>query len=161
MKTKTTQEQRIEVASDVLMHIDSGKLEGKNMTYLSVDTLQSHIGKSLQKVLGRFKKCKACALGGMFYALIMRHNDYKITIDVNTVPPSTMREILGKVFTKKQLLLVESAFEETFLCAYHDYTTKTQERAKNYTLRHHLNNGQETLIHIMNNIIKNNGTFKP
>ena len=145
MKTKA--EQRIEIAKDVLKWIKTGKIKvlARNCYFNPITNL-SYSGEQLKDALPQISNCEVCALGGLFYAHIMRYNDFEIDRwGINYI--DGRREMVGelKMFSERVLQNIEASFEAT----------------NEYKDKHKLSDDTETLKHIMNNIIKNKGTFKP
>jgi hypothetical protein len=72
------------------------------------------------------------------------------------------RKRLERFFTKKQLGLIESAFEQSYSYAEAaDCSTEASDRAVDYRKVNNLVNSGDALISIWKNVIKNNGIFKP
>ena len=145
MKTKA--EQRIEIAKDVLKWIKTDKLKVLSLnTYFVPKTNARYCGKQLKDVLPKIKKCEVCALGGLFYAHIMRYNEFEIDKwGVSNVGSRT--DIVYKLgmFSLGELTHIENSFESNNF----------------YRNNHNIETDTEALTHIMNNIITNKGTFKP
>jgi len=166
MKKKTKPELRVEIAKDVLKHIKANSFIPEAMTYFEVKSKHKYVGRQLKDILPKIKECRVCAIGGMFYSYVMRHNNYEIDVDgVRCVDPDENRKLMS-MFTTKQLELIEGAFEMSGFVSKGDYSRKTIDRARNYRERLNLckgvkGNDEKALIHIMKNIIKNKGTFKP
>ncbi len=148
MKTKAEQraEQRIEIAKDVLKWIRTGMIVAiTSNAYFRPLTNNKYNGKQLKDVLPKIKKCEVCAKGAMFYAHVMRHNDLVIPESGVANMNYYGEECLNlTMFTETMLGKIEDAFEDG-----------------EYTEKHNLETDENTLKHIMNNIIKNKGTFKP
>ena len=165
---KTKPELRVEIAKDVLKHIKANKIKVQVMTYFEADNFKDYIGDQLQDALPKLKNCTVCALGGLFYSYIGRHNNYALN-DKYGLDEYTMREEMT-MFKKGQLLLIETAFEAQDVnsgqCARNStYSPNTIKRAVTYRGKYDLlpryENDDKALIHIMKNIIRNKGTFKP
>ena len=131
----------------------------------------AHKGKQLKDILPKIKKCKVCALGGIFYGYVARHNNYCISdsewsggLQNITDNDCLMRNSI-EMFTNEQLYLIEVAFESydyAVKCeSSTDYSYNTIYKAKDYRRKHGIKTDNDLLIHIMNNIISNGGTFKP
>ena len=166
---KTKPELRIEIARDVLKHIKAKRIIIQHQTYFLASSKKHHEGKQLKDVLSEIKECKVCALGGMFYSYVSKYNNYTIPehgIKDIDYKASSMRNLLS-MFTKPQLHLIETAFEEQQWCDASDlikYSHETINRALGFRNRNGINwraGDEDALIHIMKNIIRNKGTFKP
>ncbi len=171
---KTKAAQRVEIAKDVIKHIKAKKITTKSWTYFDASNLSKYSGKQLKEVLPKLKKCEVCALGGMFYSYVNRYNDFTVPKSTNgdvEIRDYDMRNVM-KIFTTPQLYLIETAFEGKDV-NWNQCRNKTNladstiEKAIDYRTRNGFplakigSKGDKILIHIMNNIIKNKGTFKP
>ena len=146
MKTKTKAQLRIEIAKDVLKHIKANKIIAKTGVYFHAKAEKAHYDEQLQDVLPELKQCMVCALGGLFYGYVKRHNNYTIDDSGTTIiVDSWSMSNLMTMFSQTQLLKIECAFEHTT-----DYRDK-----------HNLEDDDKALARIMKNIISNKGTFKP
>ena len=137
-------------------------------------------GKEFQKILPKLEECNVCALGGLFTSQVRLANNCKVTSEELEYSALDMTDRMKqmKYFSRKQRALIELAFEggngyfswdahnadqdpETygvsedeyeaavaFYNKYHDYDKSDEDQDK------------ERLIDILENIIKNNGTFK-
>ncbi len=149
MKQKKSKAQlRVEIAKDVLKHIKAEKIVTEKLVYFEASSDSSHCGEQLKDVLPKLNDCRVCALGGMFYAHVNRNNKYQINTDYRNdivkVHSDDMRNELS-MFSNTQLWKIEISFE----CD------------DSYRREHDLIEDEDALIHIMKNIIKNKGTFKP
>lgn len=166
-KTKTKAELRIEIAKDVLLQIEAKKIIAMSMKYFAPKTNNKYAGKQLQEVLPKIKKCEACAVGSIFYSYVTKHNNFEIdAFGIKSVQPDDNRELMS-MFTLKQIRLIETAFEDGGFSFPTDYSDSVIERAGTYRERLGLlprknkKKDEQALIHIMKNIIRNKGTFKP
>ena len=160
-------EKRIEIAKDVIKWIKAKKITVKTEHYFIARTKSSYIGKQLKEVLPKIKTCQVCALGGLFYSYVMKYNNYEIAgsgIGSVNVRDIGMRILLEDIFTIKQLYLIECAFEKDDInnqCIMADCTITIIIKAIHYRGKNNLKTDKDALIHIMQNNIKNKGTFKP
>ncbi len=111
------------------------------------------------------KACTACALGTAFICSVDRFNTLKLNDlagqDPSNLDRSVMEKHLGRWFSPVQMDLIEEAFEtrydkDPYLHYSDDEDTK---RAVRFGARYKTDTGRLTAI--MNNIIKNKGTFIP
>lgn len=172
MKTKMTNtEKRVLIAKDVIKLIKAKKIVVESGKYFKLNSRYEYVGKQLNKVLPKIKKCEVCALGGLFYSYVMKYNNYEIDENgINYIGKICnsgyeMRDLLKSIFSEKQLYLIECAFEESDInenCESAEYSYETIERAVEYKEKHELDDDSydKLLIHIMKNIIKNKGVFK-
>jgi len=166
MTTKTKKskaELRIEIAKDVLKHIKAGSFRTERGTYFAVRLKKPSRGEQLKRVLPQAEKCTVCALGGLFYGHIIRHNGLEIDSPETHLHFNDLKihkELT--MFSKMQLDAIESAFERCNMSG--KTPTVLIERAMNFRSKHKIDipdPDSKTLTLIMKNIIKNKGTFKP
>ncbi len=147
MKTKAAQ--RVEIAKDVLKWIKAEKLTIQaHSCYFDAKPINSnyqYVGKQLKQVLPKLKKCTVCALGSLFYANIMRYNKNEIKYGISGVGFSGEIRRTLKMFSRPMMNDIERSFEGN----------------NTYRADNKLHSSETALIHIMNNIISNKGTFKP
>lgn len=176
---------RVAVAKDAVRQLQYGKTIAKkgtlfesseiqkifdalNNTSIEDFTIEDVPTLNLQKFfLKKSKKpCAVCGLGQCFVSLVRIDNDLDVKSDnfyANTISGNVIFNRLLKVFGKKQLSLIEFAFEGRYAgkafakSFYHSVTTL--DKVENFYYKN--NNVKDRLITIMKNIIKNDGTFKP
>jgi hypothetical protein len=114
--------------------------------------------------------CEACAKGGLFLSYIGIVNNYDTKagyINGRQENNSPEMQTLGQIFSKKQLSLIETAFEgDTY---FQNVKLSDKEINRCYLFRggscdetdDSLENDLKILTKICNNIIKNNGEFIP
>jgi len=165
MKTKA--EQRIEIAKDVLKHLKANKITAECAVYFKPDNKGMFEGQQLKDILPKIKNCKVCALGGIFYSYVARHNNYQLNGGLgyrglqNLDNEHRQMRSAMEMFQEKQLHLIEYAFEGRRIERFYDYSEDTQWNAITYRAKKGIKSDNAALKHIMNNIIKNKGTFKP
>ena len=170
MKTKqlTKPEKRVLIAKDVIKLIKAKKIVITTGEYFLPHSRYEYVGKQLNKVLPKIKKCEVCALGGLFYSFVSKYNNYEINdYGINKIENYVdgMRDTLEDIFSKKQLYLIECAFEQKDI-QYNCqplYSLDTITRTEGYRYYHDLEfdyDDDKALIHIMKNIISNKGVFK-
>lgn len=109
--------------------------------------------------------CNTCAKGGLFMSYVGRVNDF-IFCDVenNTGHNSLAMKKLREIFSEKQLILIEAAFEGSQIVnrlssGENYYLSPSQkEKVEDFWNKHESDNNR--LIAICENIITNKGTFK-
>ena len=153
---------RVLIAKDVIKLLDLKKIKSVRGLYLNLngeDTKDSNA--PVEKVLKKKKSCQVCALGSLFYAHVNRFNKVKVKnlrneyYDARWNHPNNQFEAtqfnickpLHSYFSQEQLLLIEDYFEENNI---YSSTVNDYIPAKKMSIRA-----------IMENIIKNNGTFIP
>jgi len=165
MKTKTKPQLRVEIAKDVIDHINAKRITCNIGGYFNPSTKGKWKNKSLQDVLPKLKYCNVCAIGVMFYSYVMRHNNFTIGwVGINGINDNSMREAMS-MFSKPQMELIESAFEIS------DYSSSLKVlpyfkkavyfREKRGLTKRDGKTNARALELIMKNIIRNKGTFKP
>jgi len=171
MKTTLTpiQKKRVAIAKDVLKHLDAQRIEADKGRYFVPETQHIYAGKQLKDVLPKIKHCKVCALGSMFYSYVSKYNNYIIpkygVRGVNN-QADKMRDLMD-MFTRQQLNLIETAFERRVIEIDERSVSKTVlYRAMDFGERKGIGGWDDdrddrTLRAIMDNVIKNKGTFRP
>lgn len=158
MKNKTKAEKRVAIAKDVIKQIRAGKLRAKAANgYICPTTpaasvcLVAFSGSDLPLTKGDVDalqgSCEVCALGSMVLSRIRKFNSVvgdQLTPD-GDVYEENAYGCLGDIFTSNQLEAIEAVFEG------YDYT---EWREEHY-------NDNDLLLAIMQNIVDNNGKFKP
>jgi hypothetical protein len=172
---------RVMIAKDVIEHVKVKNIKANRGAYFEGgeypeigETTKAKV--SLQEVMPKMELCSVCALGGMFYSSIAINNKFKADVidkregEIDTeFDGDDVRKKLGKFFSKYQMALIESAFEGTDYSYENDIEDMSDarelefEKATDFCRK---NNGEridskKAIIKIMNNIIENEGKFKP
>lgn len=174
-------QKRVAIAKDVLAAVTAKLIIPTTGTYFAVNSeiLKASPGEELQRFLLDASKddpCTACALGSCFAAKVRLGDRYKLPRhynDSSRIHPdeinSDARNQLKAYFTERQLSLIESAFEMKNIDHWID--SNYTEGYDNHELNSkspisraiHFGNeyttDEDRLIAIMENIIKNKGTF--
>jgi hypothetical protein len=175
-KAATAAQKRVLIAKDVIAQIKAKRLKARTGTWVNpvfrdgrdMDAFEKFDEKtSSVRELFLEKKipaCECCALGAMFMSCTLYNNKTTVadlldeTMDFELIVRSKNNSFsngLTQFFPKPQLKLIEAAFEGeygAFQDVCNDKTDLWYDTLPNDTKR---------LIAIMQNIIKNNGTFKP
>lgn len=178
-KDMTDTEKRIAIAKDVLAQLAIGRLEA-NHSYLTSDVVERFIRDAvspdddLKRAVVAEKNCQACALGSLFVSaaglspkpLTVEDNWSKEPEDRwGEVSPTTMTDYLSDVFTVAQLWLIEDAYETMNMYGYEDEGGGEYNDAEAVQAAIHFGKGFEDdrwrLMAIMENIVKNDGEFRP
>lgn len=192
-------EKRIAIANDVLFQIQLGKYQSRYFGFISIRfSNNSHPDpeESLRELLPQAEVCDVCALGGLFLSCTRLNNKTKVGairgsswVDQSKVKSElSMGQIiraggsfsnqLDQFFSRKQLMLIEIAFEEgcgSFLINYIENTylnergeevpiTPEIERAVKFSENNLCDDSDQRTLRlqkIMENIISNGGTFVP
>jgi len=180
----TKAQQRVAIAKDVIAALKAQRLFARTGTWarigrdcpVSLEKLS--VGTELQGVFNQPNvSCDACALGACFVSAVKLGNDCKLTADArdngefNFYLPSDgggdqtgMSRTLSRYFDEEQLSLIECAFEvgEGALGKPYDkfpddsdIVDRAAEFGEGFDYDH------DRMEAIMNNIINNNGEFKP
>lgn len=155
---------RIELAKDVITQVKAKKYIATQMTYFDgyeiaeeARILGSKDTDQLNKVLPKIT-CECCAKGALLMAGITKINHCSLfDIEQNSGNDDYILDKLKDIFISSQLHLIETAFEGRIINDSDSYND--DEKAKNLYLKY--KHSDTRLIGIMNNIIKNSGTFKP
>lgn len=145
----STNQKKVELAKDVILQINSGFFNVTRGTFFSKQSSikSEDLGEDL--LLGT--QCTVCAKGALFAADIMKKgncsND-KFKVDKGN---ADVYNRLGGIFTKAELDEIEVAFEMWIGHGYSDA----------YHFGTLYDSSAERLEAIMQNIIDNEGTFKP
>ncbi len=186
MKVTDQQKLQVAVAKDVLKWIKPSKVRSGYGYVVNNKQGSCSIlaGKDSKKVAKKLQKeCTVCAKGAMFIALVGMKNffDFNLVnykISVGEFYTDYYRSIslehdkfigrLSDVFSRNQLDLIENAFEFTPEDTYEGgdndeekYGTSEQPKLNAYKLGAKYKKDITRLKAIMNNMIKNKGTFKP
>lgn len=173
-------QKRIAIAKDVLVQLDAEKMKaGDTYCEIQFESLKSeefglkeYVSKKveLQTLLPKVKKCKVCAIGSMFISKVALGNQCKVDVedyfgegkaivDSNLNDDDMIIRNLKGIFTKTELRYIEYAYEGRDVDGsftsrsenFHDTVEKFYKSFRSRTFR---------LRAIMENIIKNEGTFK-
>jgi len=172
---------RIMIATDVIKYLDAKKIVSAPGTYLLAnfarpEDMAVEDNKELDSLLKVASNCDVCALGAIFYAAVIRHDNLKIGIlsefdDIAEgdgyfgIFSSTMFIYLKEFFPQKELCFIEAAFEGNLVNWYDDSDEGDRdysgiiERCREFSKR--FEDPEDRMRAIMQNIIDNNGTFTP
>lgn len=181
-KRMTAAQKRVAIAKDVIAQINCEAYKPAAGVYVSLapsDEAKNE-GKSIQDLWNKptdqmldegMLQCTVCAKGAMFMSHIRKDSSScKVGQAQDGQHEPNIEERLTDVFSEKQLDLIEAAFEESGSyygdnhapSAYDDETDSYTGRAhKAEVFGSRYSSDQSRLIGIMNNIIKNDGTFIP
>jgi len=176
--TAAQQEMRIAIAKDVLKQLNAKKIIAASGTWITdskmpdldeyVCDLQNKGERKfdVKNYVNKVNQCEVCALGSLFVSAVNLYNNVYISTDKNSNPQDQVWNIftnlssspLKRYFSVAQLKYIEAAYEG--LAGEHIPADERSEKyAEAFYLAHSNNN--ERLRGIMQNIIDNNGTFKP
>lgn len=176
---KSKDQQRVAIARDVLSQLKKATIIADRGTYFKVCANQDiETTEKLDDLLKSFKKdkatCEVCGIGACFVGLVNLGNNAKSKSFISNkiitdwrpveIDDSKMRRLLRKVFHSTQLTLIECAFEKSFVFLDSDAKKNNVEyetREKAMSFGDGYDTDEARLIAIMQNIIKNKGTFIP
>lgn len=142
---------RVEIAKDALAQVRAEKfIPSEHNGYATFDQpINFEFGDELQKHLTDDRVCYGCARGALFLSIVRRHDNFKVDgtmrFDRKSIHTYCRINKEEEFFTPQQLHAIESAYEgydQLLWCRiYRD--------------------PKDRLIAILENIIRNNGTFVP
>jgi hypothetical protein len=174
-------EKRVTLAKDVILQLELQRLIAYSGDYIcGLNLTFDENGKlikndvELQSILPT-QTCRVCAKGAFFIADIMRRDKMKISEAKHGIGNEKIVRRLSDIFTRNQLDLIETAFEKSVI--YEENETLMEEKVikstgdvdyiytplakKAISFGKKYKDTTNRMIAIMNNIIKNNGEFKP
>ncbi len=156
-KKMTKAEKRVAIAKDVIANLKTRQLKPLSGTYFSIAAGDEF---DLQTALAKGAECTVCALGGLFACAVPYKNGDMGAVDIHN--GMVIINYLRGIFEKKQLDLIETAFEKKLMGDPYPFATREAEQnhpavrfGKKYP------GHKARMAAIMQNIIKNEGTFKP
>jgi len=172
-KKSTKPQQRVLVAQDVLAQIKAKRYvaepgEWAYPFYSEAMRALPASNESAQKLFANqsIKTCHVCALGGLFMSCTNLNNNTTFTeledalcLGHSLDGGEKLSNGLNRIFTKKQLILIESYFENEEGFFRSEIATKMTDHINLFNNKYP--NPQTRLKEIMNNIVENNGTFVP
>jgi len=167
----TPAQSRVAIAKDVIESLLAERFKATTGTYIYSRSATAN-GIAVQGTVNlkdaiqkNMKSCKVCAKGAMFVAAVERFN--QIYSEVRRPGDNVLEEFshdveicdhLGKYFTKRQLDLIEMAFEGEGEDMFIDELVEEKKYvALAYSFIH--KNPEDRMIAIMQNIIANKGEF--
>lgn len=158
----SSQQKRIMIAQDAIKRILAGQFIPATDWFVIFDTKNIQ-NQSVKEMVEKKEKCQVCAKGALFLSFIKNRNNYKtdrILEAGNCVELDSIEMMmLSRIFSTKQLTLIETAYEGEHYC-WNDRLTEDEEDA---CIRYYskYRTSRDRLLSICKNIIKNNGEFKP
>ena len=176
-------QKRVTIAKDVIAQIKLGRYIADSGSYIANINFKNNLGddemhnKDIKKNFGKIKSCTVCAMGACLMSATKFANKLSfgdVGDSVRDLVNDKVKDLFSKLFSPEQLLLIETAFEGggddtdgDSRVAYDlfdldrnqfegsDFLQPSDEFRNNYY------ESEKRLIAIMENIIKNKGTFKP
>jgi hypothetical protein len=167
---------RVIIAKDVLRQLNLGKIIAKTGTYLKSDTISDIImeieyygnsqkgDQQLCDIFSGIDSCKACALGSVFVATVkiadkLKFNEIEFDSWGDTIHSDSMHEYLEDFFSLRQLYMIENAFERKDINTIYQVDEALSKAC--IAFNKGVKSSRERLERIMENVIRNNGTFIP
>ncbi len=170
MPPKVKAEARVAIAEDVLETLLFGRMKVQSSHgYFQVDdAARGVVEDSFETVALTMKTrgrtmCTVCAIGAACVSAVSLYNKAPAAEKVHRgeiKPSKGMRTVLGHFFTRKQLDLIECAFEMKYTYDIGGSSWDARYEAHTFGQGYRYND-RERLEAIMQNIIDNGGTFRP
>lgn len=154
-------EQRMAVVQDVLDRIKLGQLKPEHLTFCYIKTPARLKGVMQVSELLKTTEttCQVCAKGGLFLSYIGIVNSYERNGVMSSNNDAKEMELLSKVFSKKQLTMIETAFERSDFDINEELGGNTIDAC--ITFGEKFDTAEERLDAICKNMLANEGLFKP
>jgi hypothetical protein len=158
----TPAQKRVMIAKDVILQIRAKKFIAESGTYFHLNKDAGNEPVELRNIICEEQTtCNVCAIGGAFASAVRITNNFKMKGH-----GAYFEDIYKKsepIFGGKNLTLMETAFEQGVVGYYAKakISKSLLEKAESFRSRKKIMTDEKALIAIMQNIIKNNGTFKP
>lgn len=160
-----TAKQRVEIARDVMRAVDAGIIDPQQGSYLDIG--RDYLDNTYDVTATGNVKCSACAIGSVFACVVAKT---KSLLEVGAASSDEMLKYLSRWFDAKQMRLMEAAFEGSLVEPYSpdgeliidedgDDDAELVDRAIAFNSR--CVHGKTKLRRIMENIIANDGEFRP
>lgn len=176
----TKPQRRVMIAKDVIAQLNTKQLVAASGSYVALNDAAKNIDsdESVKSNYAKIKKCNVCALGACLmsatkFGNILSFEDISATNMVDTHNDHPSKRLFKKIFTPKQLLMVESTFEgdnsEQMRYAYDAFGATLSDKEselcfsffkRNFPRKRKFSDDFR-LRAIMENIIKNKGVFIP
>lgn len=164
----TKNQQRVSIARDVIKMLKNKKIKAGSIYFdaLKIDPIEfaNFPHKDVHLVVDS-TQCQVCALGGMLTATVMKVDGMKFNYPFQ--PDISRDEVIKKLknyFSIKQLDLIESAFECHAKGSFQKtdrYYSHVSTWVKAVDFGNKFKSKTKRMRMIMENIIHNNGEFKP
>lgn len=156
---------RVAIAKDVLARLDQMFIQTGRYIAVVNNRFRVSPGQELQPIVDQLEaNCRVCALGGMLLSFIrlfdkIKSDDIESNL-FNCATPTEVYEPLSEVFEDEQLVLIEAAFEKRDgLPSMYNYTEGFLRPAVKFGYQY--DDPKDRLKAIMENIVENDGEFKP
>jgi hypothetical protein len=144
---------RVAIAKDALAWLKAGALKAGH-TYIRPTGVYPMANDERQLRDVNLGKCTVCALGSLFIAEVVRFDDFRAGMfqnDCSTV--DRMKKAIERHFSLEQMTMIEDAYE--------GWGRDPNSRYATGEFYHRYLTSEMRLVAILENIIKNKGTFVP
>lgn len=172
----TDAEKRVLIAKDVIIQINTNIYKPKTGAYINLiktfDEDEYLHDKDVKSNFEKIKSCEVCALGSLLLSSTKYANKVNFTdiYSCTFIKNKNIKDLLISLFSPEQLCLIEVAFEKKYQrnsdnfgrdISNYNFDIKLEEDInKAQFIYRNIHNHHDRMIAIMNNIIKNKGTFK-
>ncbi|MEE8607934.1 MAG: hypothetical protein V3S55_10025 [Nitrospiraceae bacterium] len=163
-------EARVAIAQDVIKTLAFERMVAKSRHgYFLVNESAKGVREDSYEAVALSMKtrgkttCTVCAIGAACLSAVSLYDKAEPVereYDGWGTSSMYMRIVLARWFTRKQLDLIECAFEKSADFQEADPSLESRNRAKAFGIQHPMDS-RERLEAIMQNVIDNDGTFKP
>lgn len=175
----TKAQKRVAIARDVLKQLDNKRIKATSGIYFKGTARLPEISleTEVQNIIEKTPQCNACALGSMFVCAVNAANRLKVKdLYARSLSPmlvsfsyADIDKYLSRFFSNRQLSMIESAFECSYMRDFEDVfydndwaADKERELAQRcIAFGRTERSDRKRMVKIMKNIIKNNGEFVP
>lgn len=163
-------EQKILIAKDVIQRMDSALYEVSVGNYLQPEHSLYSLPKSSDAktaIVSGLANCTVCARGAMFLSMVVFKNRLNVDEVINygfgyhteVEDYCEATDYLSTAFSQAEQAQIENAFEQTY--SYGIRLNSEESRLAAMCFGSEFNEDNDRLHAIMQNIIDNNGEFKP
>lgn len=187
LDSMTPAQKRVAIAKDVLKYLRAGKISAETKTLCDLPANVANVPEKIAydderledgpqakyfqqdaaKLFRKAKACEVCAVGGLFYAALTRFNTVSLG-DICTIGGGYDDELevvwrlakgyLKRFFAEDQIELIEKTFENTYGLYSGNFDNEDHDVIASYLQSI---DRDDRLELVMENIVKNNGRFKP
>lgn len=167
-------EKRVAIAKDVIAQVKAKQMKAATgYGYVAFDSaVTAKPDQCLYEVVDKNRKdCFVCGIGALFCSALKLKNKFDVadlgyhsyeesgSVEIDEISHGTVAKYMKPWFSELQLDLVETAFEGYTTGLVWDMDGDTAERISSFCGNE--GDADARLVAIMQNIVDNNGTFKP
>lgn len=158
----TKAQKRVRIAQDVIAQVKLGQIKAQHNTYIDESQFDNGdtdlSGRQLSELVGD-RSCDACGIGSVFIATVRRRDAFEY--DGCGVGDADMLDYLRDFWDPQQLRLIEAAFDTPQIPLGAKEQAAVAFRRMYEDVEAEEDNADELLVKIMENVIRNRGTFRP